>query len=64
MQTIPFNVTGHPAMSVPVGLAPDGLPVSVQVVGRPFDEAMVLRVARAIETLSGWEKVALPGSPA
>ena len=64
MQTIPFNVTGHPAMSVPAGLAPDGLPVSVQVVGRPFDEAMVLRVARAIETLSGWEKVALPGSPA
>ena len=60
MQTIPFNVTGHPAMSVPAGLAPDGLPVSVQVVGRPFDEAMVLRVARAIETLSGWEKVALP----
>jgi aspartyl-tRNA(Asn)/glutamyl-tRNA(Gln) amidotransferase subunit A len=64
MQTIPFNVTGHPAMSVPVGLAPDGLPISVQVVGRPFDEATVFRAARAIETLSGWEEVALPAYPA
>jgi aspartyl-tRNA(Asn)/glutamyl-tRNA(Gln) amidotransferase subunit A len=60
MQTIPFNVTGHPAMSVPVGLASDGLPIGVQVVGRPFDEAMVFRVCRAVEVLSGWERVALP----
>ena len=60
MQTIPFNVTGHPAMSTPVGLAPNGLPISVQVVGRPFDEAMVFRVGRAIEHLSGWETVPLP----
>ncbi|HEX5327678.1 MAG TPA: amidase [Acetobacteraceae bacterium] len=62
MQTIPFNVTGHPAMSVPVGLSPDHLPLSVQVVGRPFDEAMVLRVGRAVETLSGWESVTLPNA--
>ena len=55
MQTLPFNVTGHPAISVPVGLAADGLPLSVQIAGRPFDEATVLRFARAIETLSGWE---------
>ena len=60
MQTIPFNVTGHPALSVPVGLARDGLPIGVQVVGRPFDEATVFRVGCAVETLSGWEKVALP----
>ena len=60
MQTIPFNVTGHPAMSVPVGLASDGLPTGVQIVGRAFDEATVFRVGRAIEQLSGWEKVALP----
>ncbi|MDR3538420.1 MAG: amidase [Acetobacteraceae bacterium] len=63
MQTIPFNVTGHPAMSVPVTLASNGLPIGVQVVGRPFDEAMVFRVGRAIETLSGWERVALPSFP-
>jgi aspartyl-tRNA(Asn)/glutamyl-tRNA(Gln) amidotransferase subunit A len=60
MQTIPFNVTGHPAMSVPIGLAPNGLPISVQVVARPFDEAMVFRVGRAVEHLSGWEDVTLP----
>ena len=60
MQTIPFNVTGHPAISVPVGIASDGLPIGVQIAGRPFDEAMVFRVARAVEVLSGWEKVALP----
>jgi aspartyl-tRNA(Asn)/glutamyl-tRNA(Gln) amidotransferase subunit A len=63
MQTIPFNVTGHPAMSVPVGLA-NGLPIGVQVVGRPFDEARVFRVCRAIERLSGWESVPLPAYPA
>jgi aspartyl-tRNA(Asn)/glutamyl-tRNA(Gln) amidotransferase subunit A len=60
MQTIPFNVTGHPAMSVPVGLGAGGLPLSVQVVGRPFDEETVFRVGRAIETLSGWETVRFP----
>lgn len=60
MQTIPFNVTGHPAMSVPVGLAANGLPISVQIVGRPFDEATVFRVGRAIEHLSGWDEVRLP----
>jgi aspartyl-tRNA(Asn)/glutamyl-tRNA(Gln) amidotransferase subunit A len=60
MQTIPFNVTGHPAISVPVGLAPNGLPISVQIVGRPFDEATVFRIGRAIERLSGWDAVKLP----
>jgi len=60
MQTIPFNVTGHPAMSVPVGLSSDRLPIGVQIVGRPFDEAMVFRVSRTVETLSGWESVAPP----
>ncbi|HEY3846820.1 MAG TPA: amidase [Acetobacteraceae bacterium] len=64
MQTIPFNVTGHPAISVPVGLAPNGLPISVQIVGRPFDEAMVFRIGRAIEHLSGWDAVKLPESAA
>ena len=61
MQTIPFNVTGHPAISVPVGLASDGLPISVQLVGRPFGEADLFRLARGVEIQSGWESVALPG---
>ena len=61
VQTIPFNVTGHPAMSVPVGLGANGLPIGVQVVGRNFDEKTVFRVCRAVEKLSGWESVKLPG---
>jgi aspartyl-tRNA(Asn)/glutamyl-tRNA(Gln) amidotransferase subunit A len=61
IQTIPFNVTGHPAMSVPIGLGANGLPIGVQIAGRAFDEAMVFRVGRAVEKLSGWESVALPG---
>ena len=42
----PFNVTGHPALAMMAGLASNGLPVSVQFVGRYFDDATVLRVAR------------------
>ena len=58
MQTISFNVTGHPAMSVPTGLGVTGLPLSLQIVGRPFDEATVFRVGRAVELATGWEGVA------
>lgn len=61
IQTIPFNVTGHPAISVPTGLGASGLPLGVQIVGRPFDEPMVFRIGRAVEKLSGWESVVLPG---
>jgi aspartyl-tRNA(Asn)/glutamyl-tRNA(Gln) amidotransferase subunit A len=61
IQTIPFNVTGHPAMSVPVGLGAKALPLGVQIAGRPFDEATVFRIGRAVEELSGWESVKLPG---
>ncbi len=53
LQASPFNVTGHPGISVPVGLDQDGLPLAVQVVGRRFDEPGVLRLARAIERLTG-----------
>lgn len=60
VQTYAFNVTGHPAISVPVGLSPQGLPLAVQVVGRYFDEARILQVARAIEQLTGWENQLLP----
>ena len=61
MQTIPFNVTGHPAMSVPTGRGEGGLPLSLQIVGRPFDEAMVLRIGRAVERSTGWDGAA--GNP-
>lgn len=60
IQTGAFNLTGHPAISVPVGLGAAGLPLSVQLIGRAFDEAMLFRVARAIERLSGWQEMRLP----
>ena len=50
----PFNVTGHPALATMSGLSSDGLPLSVQFVGRYFDEATVLRVAAAYERATGW----------
>jgi len=50
--TIPANLAGIPALSVPCGLH-DGLPVGLQVLGPPFEEARILRVARAYEQASG-----------
>lgn len=47
--TMPFNVTGYPALCVCSGFGPGGLPVSVQIVGKPFHDAMVLRVGDAFE---------------
>jgi aspartyl-tRNA(Asn)/glutamyl-tRNA(Gln) amidotransferase subunit A len=62
IQTIPFNVTGHPAISVPTGLGANGLPIGVQIAGRPFDEPKVFRIGRAVEKLSGWEATRFPFS--
>ena len=52
----PFNVTGHPALAMMSGLSSNGLPVSLQLVGRYFDDATVLRVAAAYEHIAGWHK--------
>jgi aspartyl-tRNA(Asn)/glutamyl-tRNA(Gln) amidotransferase subunit A len=49
--TIPWDLTGSPALSVPFALSGEGLPIGVQVVGRRFDESTVLRVGRALEEL-------------
>jgi aspartyl-tRNA(Asn)/glutamyl-tRNA(Gln) amidotransferase subunit A len=49
----PFNVTGHPAVAMLAGVSRAGLPLSVQFAGRYFDEATVLRVARAWERAAG-----------
>jgi amidase len=48
------NMTGQPAVAVPVGLDADGLPTSVQVVGRPLDEATIIRVAAQLEHTRPW----------
>jgi len=47
--TVPVNMAGLPGLSVPAGLSADGLPLGLQVIGKPFDEATVLRVGKAIE---------------
>src|SRR5437762_1627561 len=52
--TTPFNVTGGPALAQCMGFTPAGLPLSLQLVGRPFDEATVLRAAHAYETATNW----------
>jgi aspartyl-tRNA(Asn)/glutamyl-tRNA(Gln) amidotransferase subunit A len=48
--TVPANLAGVPAASVPAGLSGDGLPLGLQIIGRAFDEEMVLRVAEVLET--------------
>lgn len=52
--TIPFNVSGYPAISVCSGFGPKGLPLSLQIVGMPFQEAKVFQVADAFEKASGY----------
>ena len=52
--TYPFNVTGHPAASVPCGWTDDNLPVGLQIVGRRFDDTTVLKASAAFETASPW----------
>ncbi|HXJ78878.1 MAG TPA: amidase [Candidatus Methylomirabilis sp.] len=52
--TRPFNGLGLPALAVPCGFSAAGLPLAFQIVGRPFDEATVMRVGRAYEEAAGW----------
>jgi len=52
--TAPFDITHHPAMAIPCGMA-DGLPVSVMLVGKHWDEPTIYRAARAFEQASDWK---------
>jgi len=54
--TRPFNGWGLPALSVPCGFSRDGLPLALQIVGRPFDEATVLRAGHAYEQSTTWHR--------
>jgi amidase len=52
-----ITVTGHPAISVPAGFTPEGLPVGVQIVGRHQDDFGVLQLAYAFEQATGvWKR--------
>lgn len=54
--TLPFNLTRHPAISIPCGLTADGLPIGLQIVGRLGEDSLVLRAARAFELILPFPK--------
>jgi len=64
--TIPFNVTGSPAMSVPTGFGASGLPVAMQLIGKPFAEPTLFRAAHAYQRATAWQQrrpnMALPAA--
>ena len=55
--TMPFNYTGHPALAVPVGKSSAGLPVSMQLVGRLFDDPLLMRAAYAYQKSTDWDEI-------
>ncbi len=52
---VPASLAGLPAISIPVGMNSDGLPMGLQVVGPAFDEQTVFDVGQALEKASGFE---------
>lgn len=55
--TQPFNYTGHPDLALPVGKSSAGLPVSMQLVGRFFDDALLMRAAYAYQQSTDWDNI-------
>lgn len=58
--TGPFNLAGTPAISVPCGFSAAGMPMGLQIVGKPFDEETLLRVAHAYEQNTDWHNCRAP----
>jgi aspartyl-tRNA(Asn)/glutamyl-tRNA(Gln) amidotransferase subunit A len=56
--TLPANLTGQPALTVPCGFSAAGLPIGFQLIGRPFGESVLFRLARAYEKQHGWTHMA------
>jgi aspartyl-tRNA(Asn)/glutamyl-tRNA(Gln) amidotransferase subunit A len=54
--TIPVNLAGTCAMSLPCGFSAKGLPIGLQLIGKPFEEATMLRTAHAFEQATKWHK--------
>ncbi|MFQ6617144.1 MAG: Asp-tRNA(Asn)/Glu-tRNA(Gln) amidotransferase subunit GatA, partial [Fidelibacterota bacterium] len=55
--TVPVNLAGLPAVNVPIGLSSENLPIGLQIIGPPFKEDIILRVARAIEELIQFKNI-------
>ncbi len=55
-----WNGMGLPALCIPIGFTDDGLPLSMQIVGKPFDEATVLRLGDAFQQLTDWHLQTAP----
>jgi Asp-tRNA(Asn)/Glu-tRNA(Gln) amidotransferase A subunit family amidase len=53
--THPFNLSGHPAASIPCGWSTDGLPIGMQIVGKRLDDLTVLQVSQAFEEIAPWQ---------
>ena len=58
--TVTVNLAGLPGISVPAGMTKDGLPLGLQIIGKAFDEATVLRAGRAVEIAANF--TAKPGA--
>jgi aspartyl-tRNA(Asn)/glutamyl-tRNA(Gln) amidotransferase subunit A len=56
LRTAPCNATGLPALSLPCGFTPDGLPIGLHLAGRPFEESTVLRAGHAYEQATVWHE--------
>jgi len=54
--TMPFNLAGLPAISLPCGFTAGNLPIGLQIVGKPFEESMILRIAHAYQQLTDWHR--------
>lgn len=54
--TMPFNLAGIPSISFPCGFNSQGLPLAVQAVGKPFEEALILRIAHVYQQMTDWHR--------
>jgi aspartyl-tRNA(Asn)/glutamyl-tRNA(Gln) amidotransferase subunit A len=61
--TLPFNLSGHPAISIPCGFSQAGLPIGLQLVGKPFGESALLRIAGQYQQQTAWHN-RIPAAPA
>ncbi|MDP6467118.1 MAG: amidase [Pirellulaceae bacterium] len=60
--SLPFNLTGHPALSIPCGFSKEGLPIGVHLVGGPFEEGTILRIAHQYQRQTDWHQRTAPAN--